>query len=241
MIVSLLLCFYSCKEISSKCIIDDFTGSLKTLQSLPVAHRVKTYILNIVYDVLSDLTSACYVIFKWCHLLSHFLHSSYLGLLLSLENTILLSIPGPLNTLLSFSELLLSPPFSVLLYFSLYPNSIKNNLLFGTEQDVIRQLFGCMQKNKLTVLSFYSLLLVLGPRIITAGFLEDTAVFIHHLFTHFFGTHLFSALGKHCWIQLFKAWMWAGWLPVHSAPLRTTSRAPPPPPQQERPGPAFEG
>lgn len=160
---------------------------------------------------------------------SHFLHSSYLGLLLSLENTILLSIPGPLNTLLSFSELLLSPPFSVLLYFSLYPNSIKNNLLFGTKQDVIRQLSGYVQKNKLTVLSFYSLLLVLGPRIITAGYLEDTAVFIHHLFTHFFGTHLFSALGKHCWIQLFIAWMWAGWLAT-SAQCTSKNHIPHPPP-----------
>ena len=52
------------------------------------------------------------------------------------ENMILLSTPGPLNTLLPFSELLLAPPLSALPYFFfLYPNSIKG-LLFGPEQGV---------------------------------------------------------------------------------------------------------
>lgn len=63
---------FLCRQVFSKCIIDSFNALLNIFQSLPVAHKMKTYILIVPYDALSDLSSACYFIFKSYHLPSLF-------------------------------------------------------------------------------------------------------------------------------------------------------------------------
>lgn len=113
--------FFLAERFFSKCIIDDGTGSLKTLQSLLVVHMMKTYILNVRYGALSDLSSVCYVILNDAIYSLTFYIQATLDLCYTLGNTILLSTPGPLNTLLPFSELPLSPVLGILPYFSPLP------------------------------------------------------------------------------------------------------------------------